>query len=346
MQRSLLRDLAYPAVAVFIAFLLGALLVVATGYSPAEIYGALWHGAFGSAENVAWSLQNATPLVFTGLAVALAFRAGLFNVGAEGQLILGAFAASQVGIRLKGTAFDTTLSILPLALLAAALAGGLWGAIPGWLKARLGVHEVINTIMMNFIAALLGSYFLTVPWIKEAGSVPQTPIVSANAVLPAARFINPYTRLNAGFLLALGCVFLVWFVLWRTWHGFELRIVGLNAGAATYAGANVGRTTIAVMFASGALAGLGGAEQVLGVHYHFIKDFWVGLGFTGIAVALVGENHPVGVLLGALLFGALQNGAAEIDMMTTFPRELIQVLQAIIIFLVASMGYVRKRSAA
>ncbi len=345
MSKSLLRDLGYPAAAVAIAFLLGALLVLATGFSPLDIYGALWHGALGSLENVAWSLQNATPLVFTGLAVALAFRAGLFNVGAEGQLILGAFAAAEVGVWAKGTALDTPGVILPLAVLAGALAGGVWGAIPGWLKARMGVHEVINTIMMNFIAALLGSWFLTVAWLKEPGSVPQTPLISPNAVLPPASFINPYTRLNAGFLLAVAAVFLVWYLLWRTWPGFELRVVGLNADAATYAGANVGRTTIGVMFASGALAGIGGAEQVLGVHYHFIKDFWVGLGFTGIAVALVGENHPLGVLLGALLFGALQNGAAEIDMMTTFPRELIQVLQAIIIFLVASMGYVRKRSA-
>jgi simple sugar transport system permease protein len=295
--QGVIRELKYPVGAVVLAFALGAVLVATTGYSPAEIYGSLFQGALGSLENLAWSLQNATPLIFTGLAVALAFRAGLFNVGAEGQLIVGAFAAAMVGSGLKGTAADTTLVMLPLAVVAAALAGGIWGAIPGYLKARLGVHEVINTIMMNFIAALLASYFLTVPGIKEPGSVPQTSVISDHAILAPFSFINSYTKLNVGFLMALVCVVLVWVFLRKTSPGFEVRMVGMNPDAATYAGVDVGRTTILVMFLSGALAGLGGAEQVLGVHHHFIKDFWIGLGFTGIAYGVrmwLRDGQPAG----------------------------------------------------
>ncbi|MBI4859197.1 MAG: ABC transporter permease [Candidatus Riflebacteria bacterium] len=403
--------------AVALAFVLGFVLVLIFGYDPFEVYSVLFNGALGGLENVAWSLQNTTPLIFTGLAVALAFRAGLFNIGAEGQLVAGAFAAAVVGWAvprlagqdLSGSPFWNAtwypvgagvvlatllalawtavphrgrpaqrlaavrrvagvvaalvailylliprasglflwvgdVAVVPLALVAAAVAGALWALIPALLRSRLGVSEVITTIMFNFLATLLASYLLTTTAFKEPGAVPQTPAVAPRAQLAELARFAPQschrdldaTQLNTGFVLALVVAILVAYFLWRTTLGFELRAVGANAEAARAQGISVGGCVVLTMLLSGALAGLGGAEQVLGVHHHFVKDFWVGLGFTGIAVALVGQNHPGGVVLAAILFGALQNGAVEIDMMTLFPRELILVLQALIIFLVAS----------
>lgn len=454
-QPTLVRESIWSGIAVQIsaivaAFVIGFFLVLAFGYDPFEVYGVLLAGTVGSLENIAWSLQNTTPLIFTGLAVAVAFQAGLFNIGGEGQLVAGAFAAAVVGwsvpilagmdinglpfwkvvwaplgikllvliflfsMRLTTTGVGFVLltlillvdsqpntvalaytflvvvliieyrakkvtpsgqsffgsiaipvaiifalvpfiagtviqlaskALFPSAMLAAALAGAAWALIPAMLRAYLGVSEVINTIMFNFLASLLASYLLTTATFKEPGSVPQTPEISATANLHelasympegAARASVAATQLNTGFVVALFFAALVAFILWKTTLGFELRAVGANATAAATQGIPVTRTLILAMCLSGALAGLGGAEQVLGVHHHFVKDFWQGLGFTGIAVALVGRNHPVGVVFAAMLFGALQNGAVEIDMMTLFPRELILVLQALIIFLVTS----------
>jgi ABC-type uncharacterized transport system permease subunit len=418
------QTLVVQLVAILTAFLLGFALVGIFGFDPFEVYGVLWSGSLGSIENVGWSLQNMTPLVFTGLAVALSFRAGLFNIGAEGQLVAGAFCAAVVGwavpalaetpalsnhgfwiahwypkgsrvlmavlvlglIRLLHRTFDeddTPLAVpaarlwkrygigfgvlvlayfsippsssalftianalvFPLALLAAMAGGAAWAFLPAYLRAKLGVSEVINTIMFNFLASFLASWLLTTPLFKAPGAIPQTPAVGARAELSElAKFVPVESvsrelgssQLNTGFLLALIAAGLVAVLLTRTTLGYELRALGSNATAAAAQGIPVERNVVLAMLLSGALAGLGGAEQVLGVHHHFVKDFWTGLGFTGIAVALVGRNHPAGVVLAALLFGALQNGAVEIDMMTLFPRELILVLQALIIFLVAS----------
>jgi ABC-type uncharacterized transport system permease subunit len=410
--------------AIALAFGMGFLLVGAFGFNPFEVYGVLLNGAAGSLENVAWSLQNATPLIFTGLATALAFRVGLFNIGAEGQLVAGAFCAAVVGwavpvlaktdlaaqhfwdniwypsgrwyivvvfvgliLRLLWLAFEgprmrppaepvgivarrygavfviilalwagfplvgqsllkvADYFVFPLALLAAAVGGALFAAIPAYLRAHLGVSEVINTIMFNFIAAFLASYLLTTATFKDPGSSPQTPAVVEAAKLSQVAVYVPQgsvhrdlaaTRLNTGFVMALLMTMAVGFLLAHTTVGFEFRAVGANPHAAQAQGISVERTIMRAFMLSGALAGLGGAEQVLGVHHHFVKDFWTGLGFTGIAVALVGRNAPWGVVAAALLFGGLQNGAVEIDMMTLFPRELILVLQGLIIFMVTS----------
>jgi simple sugar transport system permease protein len=410
--------------AVLLAFALGFVFVLAFGFDPIEVYGVLLAGAAGSFENLAWSVQNATPLVFTGLSVALAFRAGLFNIGAEGQLIAGAFCAGVVGwavpalagadlagspfwtrtwypwgirlvavagiaigLRLLWVTFETPAAerppgaraglafaalvaavvlvpwiagpvlqaldpvVLVAALAAAAGGGALWALGPAWLRAHLGVSEVISTIMFNFLAALLASWLLTTAAFKEPGAIPQTPAVAERARLSGFEVLLPdgpvrreveASQLNTGFVLALAVAAGVAYLLWRTTMGYELRAVGANAAAAEAQGIDVRRNVVTALALSGALAGLGGAEQVLGVHHHFVKDFWIGLGFTGIAVALVGRNHPAGVVAAALLFGALQNGAVEIDMMTLFPRELILVLQALIIFLVSSGPMIRE----
>lgn len=417
-----LRQVTVQLCAIALAFALGFLLVGLFGFDPFEVYGVLWSGSVGGIENLGWSLQNATPLIFTGLAVALAFRSGLFNIGAEGQLVAGAFAAGVVGwavpalagvdnlpahgfwqaewypkgartlmfvfaaglVRLLWITFEAptegrrastawkragalfailvgvyfviprasgwlfgiaNVVVLPLAILCAALAGAAWAFIPAYLRARFGVSEVINTIMFNFLAALLASWLLTTPTFKAVGAIPQTEEVAKHARLgqmarwvPVESIRAPLasSQLNTGFVFALISAAAVGFLLWRTTVGYELRALGSNREAAAAAGIPVERTVMMAMMLSGALAGLGGAEQVLGVHHHFVKDFWIGLGFTGIAVALVGKSHPLGVVAAAFLFGALQNGAVEIDMMTLFPRELILVLQALIIFLVSS----------
>lgn len=291
--------------------------------------------SLGSVRNIATTLQRATPLMFTGLAVAFAYRAGLFNIGAEGQLYMGAFAAAWVGFTF--TALPRLIH-LPLAILAGMIGGALWGAIPGFLKAKLGIHEVINTIMLNFIALYLTDWLATGPF--HGGSwVPETARVSASAAL--ARLYPP-TRLSSGIYLALLAALIAYLILWKTKQGYELRAVGLNPQAAEYGGINVAKNTIIAMAISGALAGLAGTEQILGLHQRFIVRFSADLGFMGVAVALLGKNHPVGVLLAAILFGALQTGSAAMDRLTSVPRELITIIQALIIFFVAADYLIRR----
>lgn len=329
------QGIATPLVAVFLALLVGAGFILFVGENPLTAYRILFMESLGSVRNIATTLQRATPLMFTGLAVAFAYRAGLFNIGAEGQLYMGAFAAAWVGFTF--TALPRLIH-LPLAILAGMIGGALWGAIPGFLKAKLGIHEVINTIMLNFIALYLTDWLATGPF--HGGSwVPETARVSASAAL--ARLYPP-TRLSSGIYLALLAALIAYLILWKTKQGYELRAVGLNPQAAEYGGINVAKNTIIAMAISGALAGLAGTEQILGLHQRFIVRFSADLGFMGVAVALLGKNHPVGVLLAAILFGALQTGSAAMDRLTSVPRELITIIQALIIFFVAADYLIRR----
>ncbi|MBI1765071.1 MAG: ABC transporter permease [Acidobacteria bacterium] len=344
-MKSLLRELTFPLIAVIAAFFIGGLVVLAIGDNPLNVYRLMLSSAFGfydalgnfTYDNWGYTLFNATPLIFTGLAVALAFKCGLLNIGAEGQLYVGAFAAAWVGLtfaKLPGVV------LVLLAMLAAALMGAVWGAIPGLLKARFGSHEVINTIMMNFIAVGLISY-LTQRYYKAPGDpimesgpiAPQAHIARVHALLPSFPERIP---LNLAFLLALLAAFLVWLFLWRTKWGFEIRAVGSNPLAAEYGGISVPRQIVLAMALSGALAGMVGINEVLGYRYRYYHDFSPGYGFTGIAVALLGRNHPVGIVLAAILFGALIRGGLFVDIFTDkVSKDLVQVLQAIIILLVA-----------
>jgi len=329
------QGIATPLVAVFLALLVGAGFILFVGENPLTAYRILFMESLGSVRNIATTLQRATPLMFAGLAVAFAYRAGLFNIGAEGQLYMGAFAAAWVGFTF--TALPRLIH-LPLAILAGMIGGALWGAIPGFLKAKLGIHEVINTIMLNFIALYLTDWLATGPF--HGGSwVPETARVSASAAL--ARLYPP-TRLSSGIYLALLAALIAYLILWKTKQGYELRAVGLNPQAAEYGGINVAKNTIIAMAISGALAGLAGTEQILGLHQRFIVRFSADLGFMGVAVALLGKNHPVGVLLAAILFGALQTGSAAMDRLTSVPRELITIIQALIIFFVAADYLIRR----
>jgi len=320
-----------PIVAVLLALVAGGVLIAAVGQSPLEVYAMLVKQALGTGYGVGQTLFKATPLVFAGLSVALAFRAGLFNVGAEGQMYLGGFAAALVGAYVP---LPWPL-LLPAALLAAALAGAAWGAVPGLLKARFGAHEVINTIMLNFIA------FSLVAWAGQSlfvRATVRTIAVREPAWVPRLDVALPWLKGSpANFTLLLGVVLAVglWLLLFRTRKGYEWRVLGLNPSAAEYAGV---RTRVAVVQAfalSGAIAGLGGTSFVLGYKHWFEQDFTAGAGFMGIAVALIGRNHPVGVLVAALFFGALAYGGLVVNQFV--PADIVNVLRALVILFAISV---------
>jgi simple sugar transport system permease protein len=282
------------------------------------------------------SLVQSTPYIFAGLAVALGFRVGLFNIGAEGQLFVGALATVWVGTSVKGM---PTIIHVPLALGAGAIAGGLWGMIPGWLKAKTGAHEVINTIMMNYIAFRLSEYMLTGPLRDPNKSTPISAPIEKSAWLP--RFFEDPNRFHAGFFIALLMAFLVYVLLFKTTWGFELRTVGSNPNAARYAGMNIVRSTVVTMFLSGGLAGLAGANEVLGVNHNLGVAFSSGYGFDSIALALLGNSHPLGVVLASLLFGFLRNGAIQMQLTAGIPIDIISVIQALILAFIAAPAIIR-----
>lgn len=282
------------------------------------------------------SLVSSTPFIFAGLSVALGFRAGLFNIGAEGQLFIGAIFATFVGYSIVGL---PAIIHIPLALLAGALGGGIWGFIPGWLKAKTGGHEVINTIMMNYIAFRLSEWLLSGPMKKPGSFNPISPTIEASARLP--RFFASPIRFHLGFFIALGVAWLVYWFLFRSKWGFDLRTVGANPRAARYAGMNIFWVTIIAMSLSGGLAGLAGANEVLGVNYNLALAFSSGYGFDSIALALLGKSHPLGVVLAALLFGTLRSGAVAMQLSAGVPNDIISVLQALILAFIATPAIIR-----
>ncbi len=330
-----LRAAILPVVAVVAALAIGAVIIAISGADPLQAYAALLDGAVGRSRAIGRTLEKATPLIFGGLAVALAFRGGLFNIGAQGQLICGAIFAAFAGFAITGLPAAVHV---PLALLCGALLGALWGAIPGVLKAYTGAHEVITTIMLNFVALNLTDWLADGPWKDRSPGniVARTPAVADSAVLPTIGIVP------LGAVLALLVAVLVWWVIWRTTLGFELRTVGLNPSAALYAGISTRRVTVLVMVASGFLAGLGGAVETLGVVGRFQPGFNVGLGFTAITIALLGRTHPFGVIPAALLIGAMQAGASRMQFDAGVSPEIIDVVQALILFFVAADVIIRR----
>jgi simple sugar transport system permease protein len=299
------------------------------------VFKVLTRGAFGSGYDLGMTLFYATPLIFTGLSVAVAFHAGLFNIGAEGQLTLGALAAAAAGAVWPGV----WSPVAPLlAVVAAVVAGTLWGAIPGWLRARRGSHEVINTIMLNFVAAGLASYVALYLLKNPASQNPETrPIGEGYLIHQLSMFGG--APVSLALPLALAAAAAVWVFLWRTVPGFELRAVGQSERAARAAGIDAGRIRIIALSLAGGLAGLVAVGEVLGNAGKFRVGFSPEFGFIGIAVALLGRNHPAGVVAAALLFGALHKGAAALDLETErVTQELSLVLQALIILSVSAEG--------
>ena len=282
------------------------------------------------------SLVAATPYIFAGLALGLGFRSGVFNIGAEGQIFIGAITGTYVGYSIQGLPM---IIHLPLTILAGAVGGAIWGFIPGWLKAKTGGHEVINTIMMNYIAFRLSDWLLT-GFMKRPDSFnPVSPIIMDSAKLP--RFFADPIRFHLGFFLALATAYLVYWLLFKTTIGFRLRTVGSNPNAGKYAGMNVTGTIILSMTISGALAGLAGINEVSGVTHNLAMAFSSGYGFDAIALALLGGNHPLGIVLAALLFGTLRNGATRMQVAANIPIDIISILQAVILMFVAAPAIIR-----
>ncbi|MCZ2128025.1 MAG: ABC transporter permease [Anaerolineales bacterium] len=352
------RAISVPVLAVVTGLIVGAIVILVSGENPISAYGALFTGSFGSPAAYVegfsiWfssgqtgalvrafyplteSLVIATPYIFAGLAVAVGFRCGLFNIGAEGQFFIGALCSAFVGYSLRGLPM---IVHLPLAILAGALGGALWGAIPGYLKAKFGAHEVVNTIMMNWIAFRLSDWLLKGP-MKASGFRPVTPNIAASAELP--RFFPDPIRFNLGFFLALLAAYLLYWFLFKTTLGFEIRSVGANPDAAKYAGMNIIRNFVLVMVISGALAGLAGAAQVLGVDHWVGQGFSAGYGFDAIALALLGHSHPAGVVLAALLFGFLRGGATNMQSIARIPIDIISIIQGMVIIFIAAPAIIR-----
>jgi len=328
------QNLLVPIISILLGLIFGAIVMAISGYNPVNGYIALWNGIFGSSYNFGETIRTIIPYVFSGLAVAFAFRTGLFNIGVEGQLIMGWFAAAYVGF-----AFELPMIIhIPLALLAAAVVGALWAFIPGLLKARLGVHEVIVTIMMNYIA--LRSINPLIDWVT--GGEERTPKIHETATLRSEllQSITDYSRLHWGFIIAIIGVFVMWFILEKTTLGYELKAVGFNRNASEYAGMNVKKNIVLSMVISGAFAGLAGSMEALGTFQNIATmSSLPGIGFDGIAVALLGANQPIGVFFAAILFGSLKNGGINMPNQAGVPNEIVNIVIALIILFAAS-GYV------
>lgn len=333
--RQALRSLSVPLVAVFLALILGAVVLLLSGVNPIEAYAALLRGAVGTPQAIQRTLEKSTPLIFSGLAVAFAFKAGLFNIGAQGQLLMGAIVSAAIGFGIEGL---PAVIHVPLALLGGGLAGALYGAIPGALKAYTGAHEVITTIMMNFIAFNITDLLANGIWKDRSGGniVARTPAIQPSAELPI------FGPVPMGFIIALVCCVIVWWVLYRTTLGYEIRTVGLSPSAADYAGIRVARIIVVTMTISGLLAGLGGAVETLGIVGRFQPGFNVGLGFDGITVALLGETNPFGVIPAALILGAMRAGASQMQFSTGVANEIVDVITAFILFFVAADVIVKK----
>lgn len=315
-----------PLVNIALAFLVVGVIVRLIGIDPFHALGRLVIGAVGSPESIGYTLYYATNFVFTGLAVAIAFHAGLFNIGGEGQAYIGG-----LGCGIAVLAFDQYLPgwlMVPIAIGAAALFGAAWAAVPAWLQAWRGSHIVITTIMFNFVASALMVYLLVNVLIAPGSMTPQSREFGPSGQLPALSG----SALNLSIVLALGCCVAVWLFLWHTRWGYALRAMGHNPQAALYAGTDLKRMIMLVMCLSGALAGFVGVNELMGVHHRIVLDFPAGYGFAGIAVALMGRNHPLGVALAALLFGALQQGGAELAFdEPAITREMVVVIQGLVI---------------
>lgn len=323
---------AVPIVSVLLGLLAGAVIMLISGNNAAAGYTALWNGAFGDLFYTGETLRQMTPYVFAGLAVAFAFRTGLFNIGVEGQLLVGWLASVWVGV-----AFELPKIIhLPLAILAGALAGAIWGFIPGFLKARLRVHEVIVTIMMNYTALHVTNHFIR-NVISDGSDATDAIKETASLRSPFLENITDFSTLHNGIYLALAAALIMWLMLEKTTLGYELRAVGYNQHASDYAGMSVNRNIILSMVISGAFAGIGGSMQGLGTFGNmFINSGFSGIGFDGIAVALLGGNTAIGVVLAALLFGSLKVGSLNMPIESGVPNELVEIVIALIIFFVAS----------
>lgn len=345
-----LQGLLIPFLSVITAIILGSILILLNGRDPITAFEGLFQGAFLEPRGLLVTFRNMTPLILSGLAVAFAFKSGLFNIGVQGQLIIGSVTAAWIGFAVKGL---PPLAHVTLAMLAAVLAGGLWAAIAGALKAYADAHEVITTIMLNYIAAQFAG------WLISTGSdgsrpgplsspesatdaIARTPAILESAKLPVVYTVPPNFQLHAGIFIAIIATIVITFLLYRTTFGFSLRMAGYSASAAKYAGVNVRRVTVLTMFIAGCLAGMAGGIQTLGVNHGYEGNQSLGLGFDGITVAFLAGNNPIGINFSALLFGAMEAGTTRMALNANVPKELIQVIQALILMFVAADQIIRR----
>jgi general nucleoside transport system permease protein len=333
-----------PLTSVIAAFLVGSILILIVGENPLDVYYIFFKNSLFSVKGIGYTLFYATPLIFTGLSVAFGFRCGLFNIGAEGQLYIGSMLTTLVAIWLNGV---SAWVMLPVCFLVAFIAGGIWGGIPGLLKAKFGGHEVINTIMMNLIAFSIVNYLVVGPFHREGTQVLETDFIPEAARIPKVHDLLPFVPetlpLNFGFIVAIIACIVVYIVLWKTKWGYEIRAVGISNSVSQYAGINVKKNMVMAMFIAGGLAGLVAIHEVLGYRYTYHDSFSAGVGFVGIAVALLGRNHPVGIVLAALLFGALNRGSLFLDLnFDNLSKDLVMVLQGVIVLFVATDKFFKK----
>ncbi|WP_227764913.1 ABC transporter permease [Zhaonella formicivorans] len=325
-----------PFIAVVLALLVGALIIAMAGASPLYAYQWLLYGAFGSLNSFSETLIKTTPLLISGLGLAIAFRSNMISIGAEGQIIMGGLFATLAGLYITGL---PAVVMIPLLIIAGFIGGAIWGAIPGLLKAKLGVSEIINTIMLNYIALYFVNYLLDIPLREPPGYFPQSAQIVKEAWLPV---ILPGTRLHAGFLLGLLLVVAYYFLMFRLPLGYKIRAVGLNPHAARYGGINVERNMVIAMALSGGLAGIAGMSEIAGVQHRLLGAFSSGYGFDAIAVALLGKLHPLGVLASALFFGALRVGANSMQRAAQVPASVVYVIQGLVVIFVLTDTFLQK----
>ena len=324
----IVKALYFPVIAIVMALVGGGIIIASLGFEPFGAYLNLLKGSFGSVNAISETLIKACPVIFTGLSYALAMRCGLINLGAEGQLYMGALAATLVGTNF---AFLPLAIHLPLTLMAGFLGGGLWGLAVGALKVRFGASELITTIMFNYIAIHFVSYCISGPIKDTSGTLPQSRQILTSAQLP--RLLTG-TRLHAGVIVAVLGIAFYYFFMWKTTKGYEMRVIGFNPTAGEYAGMNLKTNSVMAMAIAGGFAGLAGCIEIVGMQLRLMQNFSTGYGFDGIAVALLGANSPVGIALSGVLFGALRSGSGKMEMLSKVPSAVIYMIQALIILFV------------
>ncbi len=356
-QHILRKPIVGILISIVMGFLVGAVILMVAGYNPATAYGAMLRGIFSKPKYLAQVVIRSTPIILTGLSVAFAFQTGLFNIGAEGQFIMGTIAAVLVGYKVPLPPVIHFIAVVAAAMIAA----GLWGAIVGFLKAKFGIHEVITSIMLNWIALYLNNFTVTLPWMKKPGSESTYEVLTSSWIVvlnnwktspegreklmqhPVLADVFIRTDFNYGILIAIVVVAIVWFILNRTTKGFELRAVGFNKDASQFAGIDVKKNIIISMAIAGAISGIAGALFITGAMPHRISvlSAMQNYGFDGISVALIANSSPFGVILSGLLFGGLKYGGASIQSEVGAPSEIINIVIGVIVFFVAMSSIFR-----
>ena len=329
----------FSIASVVLGLLVGAIALILSGHNPITVYSALIEGIIGKPKYIAWTIIRGTPLILTGLSIAFAYKTGLFNIGAEGQFIIGALVAVLVGAGVDLPAFIH----IPLTLISAALAGALWGGISGWLKARFGINEVISNIMLNWIAFYFSNFILMTTWLKVPNSETSVPIKDSSKISIdwMKGLVGPATSVNWGIIISIVLVLIIAFILKKTTLGFELRAVGFNKFGAEYAGINIRSSMVKSMAIAGLLAAIAGAIQVMGVtNVITVLPAQEGYGFDGIAVALIANNNPIGVIFSGLFFGAFKYGGTKMQSVGA-PSEVVNIIIGSIVYVIALTSVIR-----